>query len=334
MYYVLRATGNFFATAPVIQLLRRAPRFFCRLGRPAASGKVLKMKRITSAVSALFVAVLLCVGAFAASADIEIDIRIVGLGEDMYTGTVSVAEGSTVAQALSQITDEVEITGLDSYITEINGLAAGTFGGWDGWNYRVNGESPSVGIADYVLTEASELLLYYGNFDMQIPQVAFENGVLTFTSEDTTYDDQGKPSVSVNPITGAAVTWDGESYVTDDNGSVTIDAELLTSGDHIITIEKTDDSVEPVDGKYLYSVLPLEEGYTVNIPSAGDDSSDALSSEPSGEDSSAAASSDDAALSTDSSQPELPETGDGLLAFAVAALLIVASLAVMRSRVK
>ena len=115
---------------------------------------------------------------------------------------------------------------------------------------------------------------------------------------------------------------------------MTIDAELLTSGDHIITIEKTDDSVEPVDGKYLYSVLPLEEGYTVNIPSAGDDSSDALSSEPSGEDSSAAASSDDAALSTDSSQPELPETGDGLLAFAVAALLIVASLAVMRSRVK
>ena len=70
------------------------------------------MKRITSAVSALFVAVLLCVGAFAASADIEIDIRIVGLGEDMYTGTVSVAEGSTVAQALSQITDEVEITAL------------------------------------------------------------------------------------------------------------------------------------------------------------------------------------------------------------------------------
>ena len=169
---------------------------------------------------------------------------------------------------------------------------------------------------------------------MQIPQVAFENGVLTFTSEDTTYDDQGTPSVSVNPIVGATVTWDGESYVTDDNGSVTIDAELLTSGDHIITIEKTDDSVEPVDGKYLYSVLPLEEGYTINIPSAGDDSSDALSSEPSGEDSSAAASSDDAALSTDSSQPELPETGDGLLAFAVAALLIVASLAVMRSRVK
>ena len=33
-------------------------------------------------------------------------------------------------------------------------------------------------------------------------------------------------------------------------------------------------------------------------------------------------------------QPELPETGDGLLAFAVAALLIVVSLAVMRSRVK
>lgn len=68
--------------------------------------------------------------------------------------------------------EDVEIVGLDSYITTENGLEAGLFGGWDGWNYRVNGKSPSVGINDYVLTDGRRnSAFYYGMFDMQIPEV-------------------------------------------------------------------------------------------------------------------------------------------------------------------
>lgn len=120
----------------------------------------------------------------------------------------------------------VEIVGLDSYITEVDGIAAGMFGGWDGWNYRVNGKSPSVGINDYALADGDAVLLYYGMFDMQIPEVAYADGVLTFTSTDTTYDDGGNPTEQVNPIVGATVRWDDAVYTTDENGQVTIDEAL------------------------------------------------------------------------------------------------------------
>ena len=151
------------------------------------------MKKSVACFTALLLTMLVLVPAAAAAENMNVSVRIVGLGEDIYNGEVSLADGSSVGDALAAVED-VEIVGLDSYITTVNGLEAGLFGGWDGWNYRVNGKSPSVGINDYVLTDGDAILLYYGMFDMQIPEVSYADGVLTFTSTDTTYDSSGNPT--------------------------------------------------------------------------------------------------------------------------------------------
>ncbi len=279
------------------------------------------MKKSVACFTALLLTMLVLVPAAAAAENMNVSVRIVGLGEDIYNGEVSLADGSSVGDALAAVED-VEIVGLDSYITTVNGLEAGLFGGWDGWNYRVNGKSPSVGINDYVLTDGDAILLYYGMFDMQIPEVSYADGVLTFTSTDTTYDSSGNPTEQVNPIVGATVRWDDAVYTTDENGQVTIAEELRTVGAHAVSIEKKAEN-EPVDGKYLYVVLPLESGYTVTVEAA--DVSDSVSeAEPSEAESSAAV----------SSEPQTPDTGDGLPAYTAAALMLVVSLAMLRRAVR
>ena len=55
-------------------------------------------------------------------------------------GTVTVAD---VLKAIDEADDTLEITGIDEgYITTVNGLTAGTFGGYDGWMYAVKYYTP------------------------------------------------------------------------------------------------------------------------------------------------------------------------------------------------
>ena len=279
------------------------------------------MKKMIVCLTALLLALPMLATAVAAADDWTVSVRIVGLGEDIYNAEVSVAEGASAGDALAAV-EGVEIVGLDSYITEVDGIAAGMFGGWDGWNYRVNGKSPSVGINDYALADGDAVLLYYGMFDMQIPEVAYADGVLTFTSTDTTYDDGGNPTEQVNPIVGATVRWDDAVYTTDENGQVTVDEALRTAGEHAASIEKKAEN-EPVDGKYLYAVLPLESGFTVTVAAA--DVSDDLSEASPSEAESAA---------PESSAAQTPDTGDGLLAYTAVAALLVLSLAMLRVTVR
>ena len=157
---------------------------------------------------------------------------------------------------------------------------------------------------------------------MQIPEVAYADGVLTFTSTDTTYDDGGNPTEQVNPIVGATVRWDDAVYTTDENGQVTVDEALRTAGEHAVSIEKKAEN-EPVDGKYLYAVLPLESGFTVTVAAA--DVSDDLSE---------AAPSEAESAAPESSAAQTPDTGDGLLAYTAVAALLVLSLAMLRVTVR
>lgn len=216
----------------------------------------------------------------------------------------------------------VEIVGLDSYITEVDGIAAGMFGGWDGWNYRVNGKSPSVGINDYALADGDAVLLYYGMFDMQIPEVAYADGVLTFTSTDTTYDDGGNPTEQVNPIVGATVRWDDAVYTTDENGQVTIDEALRTAG-RACRLHRKEGGERARGRQVPLRGAPLESGFTVTVAAA--DVSDDLSEASPSEAESAA---------PESSAAQTPDTGDGLLAYTAVAVLLVLSLAMLRVTVR
>lgn len=257
-------------------------KFFSNLNE---KGK-LKMKKTVYSKIIVFLAVLgILISAvpglaFAtALGEMSITVRIEGVSSNLYYGEMKIPYGSdlNVKKALEYVDSQIEslnITFDGAYITDINGDVAATFGGWDGWMYRVNNIEPSVGIEGYVLAENDSLLIYYGDpfgEGMQFPIVdssKISQGILKFTSKDTTYDEEFNATETINPVKGAVVTWfDGEtstSYKTDDNGEVTIPQDKLTLGVHKIQIEKYSTTTDEEDN-FLPVVLRLSPDTTVNV---------------------------------------------------------------------
>ncbi len=251
-------------------------------------------KILCSLLAAAVAAGTLSVSAFAADAkEMRITLRIEGIKDNLYYNTAVVpysAENLTVQDALMYFdgqSDDITITGVEnSWITAVNDETQGTFGGWDGWLYMVNGVSPNDTVSGYNLSDGDSIVLYYGDpygAGMQYPAVdrsRISEGVLTFTSEDTVYDSDYNPTTVVNPVADMTVTWsfDGGTadYITDENGSVRIDDKYLTAGSHGVSVNKTSDEGIPL-------VLRLEPGYSVELTASdlpGNSSSEEPSSQP------------------------------------------------------
>ena len=239
------------------------------------------MKRIAKC-AVLFLCVTLIAGAFAAVAGAEeangqkvtVSVRIEGITENLYYGTYEANVGDSVLSVFSAVdeaSEDITITGLDQgYITAVNDDGSAlTENGWDGWMYRVDGESPTVGMSDFKLTaDTKDIVLYYSDeymTGMQFPQVDtsdIENGKIAFTSKDTVYDDSGNPSVNENPVIGMTVVWgygDGKTaeYTTDENGVITIDKSQLEDGNHSLSVNRSQNGIP--------TVLRLAPDYVVTI---------------------------------------------------------------------
>lgn len=237
------------------------------------------MKNLTKKIlfTLLTAALLLGVSGIAASADaapsMTITLRVEGTGANLFykTEAVPYTDSLTLQQALLYIDQQesgLTITGLNSgYIASVNGENAGKFGGWDGWNYSVNGIVPSVGIDSCALKDGDSVVLFYGDpygVGMQVPVAdtsKLTDGVIKFVSSDTSYA-TGSPVVTVNPVAGAKVTWHygntSAVYVTDKNGEIKIDAAQLTAGAHGVQIAKTNDAGLPL-------VLRFAPDYTITV---------------------------------------------------------------------
>ena len=72
---------------------------------------------------------------------------------------VFVVDGGTAYDALAAT--GVKIEGDPSYVTSIDGLAAGAVSSTSGWMYKVNGENPTVAANEYVLSEGDQVIWYY-----------------------------------------------------------------------------------------------------------------------------------------------------------------------------
>lgn len=236
-------------------------------------------------VITVIVSVMMSMFAIAASADSDykITFRVESPNENLYFDTVSVpSDGSlTAAEALQYLdekSDDLEFTGADTgYISAVNGIAAGKFGGWDGWYYAVNNEAPSVGISDFSLSNGDSLVLYYGGYPCQIPNVDTSkldsDGIIKFTSNDTEYDENWNPSVVVNGVADATVTVNSDEYTTNSDGEITIPSGKLEST-MTLQIEKKDSTGAP-------AVLRLEPSYTVscNVNTTSDTDSSSTDSD-------------------------------------------------------
>ena len=203
-----------------------------------------------------------------------VKLRIEGINENLFYDDVTVpytSESLTVQDMIVYADEQNEnltvvgAAGASPYITSINGDAAGTFGGWDGWLYTINGEELPTDISGAYLYEGDEVLFYYGDpygVGMQYPEVdlsEIDKRVIKFTSKDTTYDSSYNPIVSVNPVEGATVYFEGTEYVTDEEGKITVQRDLLSEGVHAIQIEKKAENGLPL-------VLRFAPDFTVDVP--------------------------------------------------------------------
>ncbi len=299
------------------------------------------MKRITRKLAYLLFTVIYLVtvsgasAAFAAEDTMSVTLRIEGVEKNLFYDTVEVpyTDTLTLQQALTYIDtqeDSITITGIDTdYITDINGETAGSFGGWDGWLYKVNGQDAVVGISGQELADGDSVLLYYGDpfgVGMQFPAADtsdLANGVITFTSTDTTYDASYNPIVTVNPVKGATVTWsNGDTvtdYVTDENGAITIDADQLTEGSHAVQIAKTGDTNLPL-------VLRFAPDYTITVEEIADSTATDTSATDSSETDNTAVDNAVSDTTVSDTATQAPETGEQIAKTVIFLVLAVGAL--------
>ena len=211
------------------------------------------MKKISKIlVTALALTLVLTAIPMFASADVlKVTLRVEGTEGNLFYGEITLdsAEEVTAADIIDKAAEENESLTVEGasvgYITSVNGVAGGVFGGWDGWLYRVNGLEPSVGVNEYAVSDGDSIVLYYGDpfgVGMQYPELDtsdIANGVISVYSSDTVYDENWNATTVNNPVSGAVLTFDGTEYTTDEEGKVTVDASLLTAGKHSVQIEKT-----------------------------------------------------------------------------------------------
>ena len=206
-----------------------------------------------------------------------VTLRIEGISQNYYydTLTIQYSSANLTVQDLIIYADEnsdaitvAGATGSSPYINNINGDAAGSLGSYSGWLYTVNGVEPTVGVNAYNLTEGDSVVFYFGDpygvgMQYPVPDASdITNGVIRFTSMDTTYDSQWNPTVTENPVADMTVVFGGETpvtYVTDKDGKITIEEQYLTPGEHSLSIDKKGDKGVPL-------VLRLAPDYMVTVP--------------------------------------------------------------------
>ena len=250
--------------------------------------RMIPMKTLKKSVSLILALVMLmstCCAFASAASDIKVNVRVEGISDTLAYGNVTVPAGSSVLDVIKKadsVSSKIKVTIINgaygAYVTAVNGEKEKTFGGYDGWNYRVNGVSPSVSMDQYIVKSGAKIVLYYGDpygKGMQYPVAdtsMLGAGYLSFKSTDTIYDEYGMPHEVESVITGYVLEWGLEGGGTvdlypDENGLVCIDKSFLTKGEHSVQIIKTDDSGMPL-------VLRLAPDYTVNVTNIVGDKSE------------------------------------------------------------
>jgi len=217
------------------------------------------MRKHLRSAAALLLCLLLAtagVGVLAAD-DITVTLRVEGISKNLLYTDVTVAPGTSVYNLLLEQLQRNNITYVDDngYFTDIGGETAGTFGGWDGWIYYVNGKEAAVGMTDCVLQDGDSVLVCYsdayGTPATLLPQVTATRNAsgivtLTFAGTFTRYDENWNATAVTIGIDNAAVTVDGVAYTTNAAGSVILSEADSAKDSVALQIEKTDENGRPL----------------------------------------------------------------------------------------
>ncbi len=229
------------------------------------------MKRVVALGACVLMLVMLLVSVLPvhAAEGLRVSVRIEGVSRTYYSGDVTLEAGGSAMQAVVAAANaaSVALTGADSgYISAVADEKAGAFGGWDGWMYRVNGKDQTVGLGDYKLADGDAVVLFYGGYPTQFPRMSLEGTVLTFVSDDLSFDADYNATPVTAPIVGATVTVGDKTFVTDDKGQVDIAA--LADGTYPVQIEKKDASGAPVVVRMEKASVTLKRESTTTTAAA------------------------------------------------------------------
>ena len=241
------------------------------------------MKNLKKALSVFLAAhmlfLCLALSAFAADRKITVTLRVEGIKTCLYYGKVTLDENSTALDALMQADKDstaLTVTVADgqfgAYVSAINGESEKTFKGWDGWLYRVNDTEPQFSAAEQSVSSGDSVVFYYGDpygVGMQYPVIntdKLKDGIISFVSTDTAYDENWNPVTRENPVKAYTLIWgygNGKTVTVtpDENGVCTIEKEYLTNEAHSVQIERYAENGCP-------TVLRLAPDYTVGEKTA------------------------------------------------------------------
>ena len=168
-----------------------------------------------------------------------------GSGSAWYSGSVRVAEGATVEQALETAAAQAGLilNIKDGYLRAVirSGVTLGQYneGPNSGWLYKVNGKAPNVGIADYRLNGGETVTVYYtadytkeSGLDISAPA----SGGAVGKTETVTNADGSTTKTETKPDGTTVAT------TTKPDGSTTV-AETKPDGS-VSTVEKRADGTE------------------------------------------------------------------------------------------
>jgi hypothetical protein len=203
------------------------------------------MKKLLSII--LAAALVLSIGAAALADDLVIatrlttvTLRVEGKEDVVFYGDCAVPykEALTVYDVLLALDsddadegDTPDFTFTDSgygpYLSAVNGLAEFANASMDGWQTLINGVAPVVGISEQPVKERDEIVIYYSDaygIGFQYPEIddskLVSDGIVSFTSLDTTYDENWNATTTRQPVAGATVVWNGATYTTDAAGAI------------------------------------------------------------------------------------------------------------------
>ncbi|WP_246362192.1 S-layer homology domain-containing protein [Paenibacillus alba] len=189
-----------------------------------------------------------------------------------------VAEGSNALEALqaklrqAQIQLDLANSSFGPYVTGINGVQAGLYNVYDGWNFAVKRQGqwtiPAVGMDQFNLESNDEVSVYYGNSNTQLvqsisiqPNDVKANQPFSVTVTKSTYDWTSNNFVN-SPADGVQVTVGGTAVVTNPSGVAVFD-KGVSAGNY--SLEVSDYRINAPPG-IVRAAQPLTVNTTSAIP--------------------------------------------------------------------
>ena len=186
---------------------------------------------------------------------VQVRVQVEGPSESIASGEV---RAHTALEALERLlTDQSVSYETVSYsfgkgIDSVDGIASGSFGGWDGWMYAVlRGDRwihPAVSLDAFTLEENDRVVLYYSDNtkvvkDVEpVPAEPEENEPFSIRVTTSEWDWTNNKEV-VLPAAGVRVTVGGQSAVTDAEGLAQFDG--LPAGEYEVVVDGYKEGAAP-----------------------------------------------------------------------------------------